>query len=252
MSFSPLDYSLSGSALKVIAILSMVSDHIAYFFLNQDSPCYEEMRCFGRIAFPVFAFLIAEGFAHTRNRQRYCFTLLGFAIISEIPWLLHSGYTAGHNVMFTLALGVLSLQALDKLSNQKILAFSIIAFYSYIAERYNLDYGWRGVCMIVVFYIFRYKADAILKRLACGTNSSTMSSFYPMLVSLLPILQVSYAFPLMAHYGVFGAALACMVILMYNGKRGFVKGNVAKYAFYAFYPAHLFVIWLFIMAQRLM
>lgn len=61
---------LSGSALKIIAVLSMVADHCAYYLLDGNTWAYEVMRCFGRIAFPVFAFLVAEGFAHTRNRMR--------------------------------------------------------------------------------------------------------------------------------------------------------------------------------------
>ena len=62
---------LSGSALKVIAVLSMVTDHCAYYLMEHGTLLYEGMRCFGRIAFPVFAFLIAEGFRHTRNRMKY-------------------------------------------------------------------------------------------------------------------------------------------------------------------------------------
>ena len=75
---------LSGSALKVIALLSMVTDHCAYYLMEHGTHLYEVMRCFGRIAFPVFAFLIAEGFRHTRNRMKYFLQLLGFAVISEV------------------------------------------------------------------------------------------------------------------------------------------------------------------------
>lgn len=63
--------SLSGSALKVIALVSMVTDHCAYYLMEHGTLLYEVMRCFGRIAFPVFAFLIAEGFWHTRNQMKY-------------------------------------------------------------------------------------------------------------------------------------------------------------------------------------
>lgn len=71
--------------MKVIAMVSMVTDHIALYFLKDDTFLYGVMRCVGRIAFPVFAFLIAEGFTHTRNRMRYFLTLLGFAAVSELP-----------------------------------------------------------------------------------------------------------------------------------------------------------------------
>ena len=71
---------LSGSALKIIAVVSMVIDHYAYYLMDGNTMTYEVMRCFGRIAFPVFAFLVAEGFAHTRNRMRYFLSLMLFAV----------------------------------------------------------------------------------------------------------------------------------------------------------------------------
>ena len=76
---------LSGSALKVIAVVSMTIDHIAYYVLYQemgigDNWLYETMRCFGRLAFPIFAFLIVEGYHHTRHVGRYMTALLVTAI----------------------------------------------------------------------------------------------------------------------------------------------------------------------------
>lgn len=103
---------LSGSALKIIAVLSMVADHGAYYLMEHGTLLYEVMRCFGRIAFPVFAFLIAEGFRHTRNRMKYFLQLLGFAVVSEVPWYLLNGADGTHNVLFTLALGVMALASL--------------------------------------------------------------------------------------------------------------------------------------------
>ena len=114
---------LSGSALKIIAVLSMVADHCAYYLLDGNTWAYEVMRCFGRIAFPVFAFLVAEGFAHTRNRMRYFFSLLLFAVISEVPWYLLNGADGTHNVMFTLALGVLALAAFERLREHRVLGW---------------------------------------------------------------------------------------------------------------------------------
>lgn len=103
---------LSGSALKVIAVLSMVADHSAYYLMEHGTLLYEVMRCFGRIAFPVFAFLITEGFRHTRNRMKYFLQLLGFAVVSELPWYLLNGADGTHNVLFTLTLGVMALAAI--------------------------------------------------------------------------------------------------------------------------------------------
>lgn len=106
--------TFSGSALKIIAIISMVIDHCAYFLMDEHTMMYDAMRCAGRIAFPVFAFLIAEGFAYTHNRKRYFAQLLSFAILSEVPWYLLNGADGTHNVIFTLALGVVALAVLDK------------------------------------------------------------------------------------------------------------------------------------------
>jgi len=219
--------------MKIIAVPSMVADHCA-FFLPHDTQAYEVMRCFGRIAFPVFAFLIAEGFFHTHSRKKYLVTLLVFAFVSEIPWLLLNGYCGGHNVMFTLAVGVIALEVFDKLINRKLLAISLIIILSLIAERYNFDYGWRGVWMIVVFYMFQLRANPITDGM-----SYNLTPLFP----LYPFFQVLFAFPLMMHCGTVGALLASVVILLYNDERGFIKGKAAKYAFY---PVHLFVIWLLV------
>ena len=214
---------LSGSALKIIAVLSMVTDHCAYYLLDESSVAYEVMRCFGRIAFPVFAFLVAEGFAYTRNRMRYFLSLLLFAAISEVPWYLLNGADGTHNVMFTLALGVLALTAFERLREHRVLCCCSILMTAWLAAWLGTDYEWRGVLMIIVFYLL-------------GMVKNTP-------VTLRRMLQLLFAFPLMMHYGITGALFACIVIFLYDGTRGFIHGNVAKYGFYIFYPAHLFLLW---------
>ncbi|WP_410525223.1 TraX family protein [Phocaeicola sp.] len=118
-------------------------------------PCcslYETMRCIGRIAFPVFAFLIAEGFIHTRSRYRYFFTLLGFAVISEIPWYMLNGADGTHNVMFTLALGVATLMVLENLLQRSmVLGFLWTLGMAGLASWLGVDYEWRGIIVIVIF-----------------------------------------------------------------------------------------------------
>ena len=90
---------------------------------------------------------------------------------------------------------------------------------AWLAAWLEADYEWRGVLMIVVFYL-----------LNMGKNTP---------VTLRRIMQLLFAFPLMMYYGITGALLACAVIFLYDGTRGFIHGNVAKYGFYIFYPAHL-------------
>ena len=216
--------TFSGSVLKIIAIVSMVIDHCAYFLMDNNSTLYEAMRCVGRIAFPVFAFLIAEGFAYTHNRKRYFTRLLVFAVISEVSWYLLNGADGTHNVMFTLALGVVALAVLEKLKENSVLCGIAILSIAYLATWSGVDYEWRGILMILVFNLLRNQNDNL--PFPYGRK-----------------MELLCAFPLMMHYGSIGALLACMTIFLYDGARGFIKGNVAKYGFYAFYPVHLLLIW---------
>ncbi|MBM6663244.1 conjugal transfer protein TraX, partial [Marseilla massiliensis] len=135
---------------------------------------------------------------------------------SEVPWYLLNGADGTHNVMFTLALGVAALAAFERLWEHRILCCCSILMTAWLAAWLEADYEWRGVLMIVVFYL-----------LNMGKNTP---------VTLRRIMQLLFAFPLMMHYGIIGALLACAVIFLYNGTRGFIHGNVAKYCFYAFYP----------------
>lgn len=231
ISFSvPLSLRLSGSALKILAVISMIADHCAYFLLEHDSALYEPLRCFGRIAFPVFAFLVAEGFANSRNRMRYFLMIVAFGLVSELPWYLLNGADGTHNVMFTLALGVAALAMFDRLCEHGPIVFLSVMLTAAAAWWLGSDYDWRGVVMIVLFYILRYR---------------TMVPWLDRHHICLPsqaLLQIIFTLPLMAHYGLTGAIVAGAVIFLYDGTRGFIRGRTAKYAFYAVYPVHLLLI----------
>ena len=202
---------LSGSSLKVIAMISMVIDHVALYLMEHGTVLYETMRYVGRIAFPVFAFLIAEGFIHTRSRYRYFFTLLGFAVISEIPWYLLNGADGTHNVMFTLALGVATLMVLENLLQRSmVLGFLWTLGMAGLASWLGVDYEWRGILVIVIFYLFN------------GYNDSFPYSRG---------MQFFCTFTLMMHYGVIGTVMACIFLYLYNGKRGFIQGYIEKYIY---------------------
>lgn len=222
---------LSGSWLKVLAVLSMLLDHLAAFCWR-DLPAlqtvlfsvghraitpYFFLRLVGRIAFPIFAFLIVEGFVHTRSRKRYGWNLALFALISELPWnLVHSGtwHYAGQNVFFTLLLGYLGLCALEAFQEEKGKLLGALLGLLVASIVLRADYGCSGYGFILLLYVLREN-----KILQAIIGSCVLGSRWI-------------------------AGLAFIPINLYNGERGFVKGPVAKYAFYLFYPLHLLVIWL--------
>ena len=220
---------LSGSALKLIAMVSMVVDHSALFLLKnqlvlsqslfswhgREITWYYLMRCFGRLAFPIFAFLIVEGFIHTHDRLKYGRNLLIFALISEIPWaLLHNGFHMfGHNVIFTLLWGFLGLCAIDRFRDDwRRIGLILIAMLG-VAFVFRADYGGPGFAFIILLYALR-RHLALQALVGC---------------CILPMKWV--------------AGLAFIPIGMYNGERGFIRGQVGKYLFYIFYPAHLLLLY---------
>ncbi len=223
---------LSGSALKLLAIVSMLVDHLAAFLWYDEPWCadawfsighremsaYALMRMFGRIAFPLFAFLIVEGFQHTRNRKRYGIQLLIFALISELPWnLVHGGqlFYRGQNVLFTLLLGYLGLCALERFRDDKKKLLASLLGLLVVSIVLRADYGCSGYGFILLLYVLRNQqlVRAIIGCCVLGSRWVAGTAFIP--------------------------------IALYNGKRGFVRGPVGKYFFYLFYPLHLLIIYLF-------
>lgn len=221
---------LSGSALKVIAMISMLIDHTAAFVLSRyqwaktpffvvgshSLSIYRMMRIMGRIAFPIFCFLLVEGFIHTSNRKRYGINLLIFALISEVPWnLIHSGrfLYKGQNVFFTLFLGYIGLCIIEKYkdSRKKQLIGLLIGLLAAILM--HADYGVSGYGFIIMLYAL--KDNKIIRAIV---GSCFLSNPYY-------------------------AGIAFIPIALYNGERGFIKGKLSKYAFYAFYPVHMFILY---------
>ncbi|MEG1773614.1 MAG: TraX family protein, partial [Oscillospiraceae bacterium] len=109
---------LSGFSLKLIALASMTVDHAGVVLFEQ----LEWMRMVGRLAFPIYAFLLVEGFVHTRHRGRYCLRLGMFALLSEWPFdlaVFGGADMRGQNVFFTLLLGVLMLWGCERFSGAR-------------------------------------------------------------------------------------------------------------------------------------
>lgn len=220
----------SGSAIKLVALSAMVLDHIAFAFIPDSKLSYHVSRSIGRIAYPVFALLLAEGFAHTRNRLRYFLSVLICAVLSEIPWSMV--FPAGHNVFFTLAASIAAMTAFDRLQECKPLAFISVCAFALLAEASGCDYGYGGVFIAVIFYILRFRT------IYPWATTVHYRSHYPE----QGLLQMMFVFPLLLEYGLPGALYASGIVLLYDGRRGFIKSNMTKYAVYLFYPMHLTLI----------
>lgn len=219
--FSKKPYQIfSSSILKLIAVVSMLIDHSGYalvYWSESLGPYYQLFRDIGRIAFPIYCFLLVEGFFYTRSRLCYVRNLLIFCILSEIPFNLFLGARLRlpdhQNVFFTLLLGLLAIWAMEWLRKKHFLLMVLPAACG-MAAAYLLhtDYDFKGVLLIILFYLFRnYPAY----RFVCGA---------------------------LCLYWEWKAIFAFIPITLYNGERGWMKGPVAKYAFYAFYPIHLLLL----------
>lgn len=216
---------MSSFVLKIIAIISMLSDHLGYIIFGKAT----FMNYIGRLAFPIFAFSISEGYYHTKNLKKYFFRLFVFATISQIPYMLFlSSFTTTFcfNTIFSLTLGLISIFVYDKINN-KYIGLLFVILCSIIAESLNFDYGWFGIAIIFIFYIFRNKK--ILMNI-----SFILTTFIYYFYNYLKFLNPIYI------YIMFFCCLALIPINMYNGK----KGKNAKYLFYIFYPLHLVLLYL--------
>lgn len=204
----------------------MFMDHIGYCIFGRIS----FLNGIGRIAFPIFAFQIAEGYSHTKDITKYLTRLIIFALVSQIPFMLFEYYVVGTspfslNVLFTLLLGLLAIYQYDKTSHKR-LSLLLVALLAVIAQICKMDYGAFGVLIIFCFYVFK---ESKLRMTIC----------YLVLVFLkyLKILLLTNF-----HIGYlilcFSTMLPILLICFYNGK----QGKKAKYIFYLFYPIHLLLI----------
>ena len=267
--------SLSGYHLKLIALITMAIDHIAAVVIwrvfeasyritasmqmsdnvadkiivwvsqNQEViyNVYEIMRYIGRMAFPIYCFLLVEGFLHTRNVAKYAGRLALFALISEMPFDLAIEGTwmsfAYSNVFFTLVLGLLAVWALSYIEKfaefwvekqwEQILGriltrsavFIVIIGVGAFAEMVlRTDYGLGGIVAIAVLYLLRANKTIAFAAAVLALTIITGD------IELLAMLMI-------------------VPVMMYDGTRG----KNMKYVFYVFYPAHLLVLALVCMAM---
>ncbi len=230
--------------LKILAILFMLLDHIWATFY----PDILWLHLVGRMAFPLFAFMIVEGFFHTSNLNKYMYRLLILAFVSEIPFdLMISGSLIApyhQNVIFTLLLGLIAIKLLDNYISDRSGANLAIATVGavglpLIAELLMTDYGAVGVMTVIIFYLFRGMRYSWLLQLI---------SLYIFNVAWLQSAVIPFEIAgQVVELSTQGFALfALIVIWLYNGNRG-SGGKIMQYIIYAFYPLHLLILYLLTM-----
>ena len=224
---------LDGGALKLLAAALMLIDHVGAILL----PEMVILRCIGRLAFPIFAFFIAEGYAHTRSFGKYLLRMAIWAAVSEIPFNLEFGHffvPGRQNVLLTFCLALLTLRGLDRLRREPEAAGYAGAALALAAgfaagELLRVDYGGWGVVTVALFYLCRegrYAKPGLLLGMLVLNGICIGSRTVPVFGIAVPIQIL--------------AAAALPVIRLYNGRPG-IKGRW-RWAFYAFYPAHLLVL----------
>lgn len=223
---------ISGAVLKWMAIVLMAIDHLGAMILEayvlnawgtsplggRFSEKWQEIYSFdlilrgiGRLAFPIFCFLLVEGYVHTRDVKRYAVSLSVFALISEVPFDLALRavpfYWQHQNVYFALLLGLLTLLWMERYRERVLIRLAGVAVGALLAEMLHVDYGAFGVLLIVVLYLTReYRiAQCVVGALCCAWERTAVLAFLP--------------------------------ILLYDGTRG----RQAKWFFYWFYPVHMLV-----------
>ena len=217
---------LDGTVLKIIAMISMVFDHVGDMFF----PDVMWPRMIGRLAMPIFSFFIAEGFSHTRDKKKYLCRLGIFALISEIPFdLAFEGRVGlGHqNIMLSFFLAVVALMLYDWIQGgtksevnhasigKTILGVIAVAAIAALSLLLRADYTIFAVIAVFLFYVLRQKHPLV--RTGVG-------------VAFLALTRT------VGYYCTTG--LSFIPLAMYNGK----KGKGLKWLFYGFYPGHLLLL----------
>jgi len=203
----------------------MLVDHIGVIFFPEQIT----WRLIGRLAFPLFAWAIANGSLHTRSAYRYLGRLFFFGIIIQIPYTLYfnSWYL---NIFFTLCLGLLVIVVFSRLEDKSFGYFTVFLL-ACLGETLNVDYGLYGVLTIFFFYLYFDDVPRLL--LAQGVLNLGRI--------LLPLLATAFGEYTLSEMDFIqpAAFLALGFIFMYNG----TKGRNYKYFFYIFYPAHLVILY---------
>lgn len=219
---------MSSFVIKCIACITMLLDHIKY-----SGSIFQNVLTIylGRLSFPLFAFLAAESYCHTSNLKKYYKRLFIFALISQVPFMFFRtlvGEWKMLNIMFTLLLGIFSINIYDKV-NKKYISIPLVILIVIIGEVVNVDYGWLGVLTVFLMYLLRNK-----------------KMFLPLIYGITVFLYYysiwgyQYIFTTRIVLSILFTWSSTFIINKYNGE----KGKNMKYFFYWFYPVHMIGVYL--------
>ena len=234
----------TGTDLKLIAVITMLIDHIGVAIMAKmirhgidpfpfvdTIDLYHVMRIIGRMAFPIYCYMLVEGFIYTRNVKKYGLRLLAIAVLSEIPFNLVVRQTfftfEKNNVLWELLLGLVVLYALKEI-DKKQLEYRLSGFLRscalligmVVAHFANLDYGEAGICCITAMYVLN-GSDKIKRLMAFATGVAVLA--------LLDNKTEAWAFFML------------IPMFYYEGNRGF-DNKALRLFFYLFYPVHLLIL----------
>lgn len=235
-------FELTSFHLHIIAMAFMLCDHLWATVVSGN----DWLTCIGRIAFPIFAFMTAEGFFMTKDRKKYAKRLLIFALISEVPFnLMMSGspfYPFHQNVLFTFLIGIGMMQLNEKAKDKKLILRVLIGAGTVILGALLgtvlfTDYYYAGVLTVLVFYFFRGR------KWYCFALQALCLWYinFEMLGGLNYVFEFSGGEILVPQQGF--AILALIPIWLYKGRQGLYNKTV-KAVYYWFYPAHMLLLWL--------
>ena len=231
-------FGIDAGMLRILAMLFMLCDHLWISVI----PGNHWMTLVGRLAFPIFAFQIAEGYAHTRNFRNYALRLLIFALISEIPFDLFAEgelfFPFHQNVIFTLLLGLLSCRMSDKILTAKKksakIGYASLLLLCILGGFLGMtDYYGAGVLTVFLFHIARKLPLTPLWQLL-GMLTLHWFLMEGECMQIGPLYVPVQAF----------AVFALLPIWLYNGKPAKWSSPVFRYAAYVFYPLHMLLLYL--------
>ena len=233
---------LSSFTLHLLAMVLMLGDHLwATIF-----PYLNWLTCLGRIAFPIFAFMIVEGYFHTRNFKKYILRMLAFALVAEVPFDLVYGsmafYPFHQNVLWTFLIALLLIHWVEKTKQQQnrmksalVLAAAFLVGFL-LGNLAMVDYYGVGVLVVLMFYVLR-------KRTVLNFVLQALCMYY-VFVELIggyyyPVTIFGHYFELQQEAF---SLLALLPIWLYKGRQGY-HAKWWQYFCYGFYPGHLLVLY---------